>query len=67
MTDDAGNFGVAQLLCHSGGLTRVAGVVLGHQFKLDLFAADHQILGVEFVNRKAHAVFGVFANMGNAT
>ena len=66
MADHAGDFGVTQLLGHGGGLARVASVVLGNQFKLDLLAAYQQILGIEFVNRQTHAVFSVFADMRNA-
>ena len=65
MTDDAGDFAVTQFLGHGGGLARVASVVLGNQFKLDLLAANQQVLGIEFVNRKAHAVFSVLTNMRN--
>ena len=57
---------VAQLLRHGGGLARVACVVFSRNFKLDLLAADDEVLGVEVVNRQAHTVFGVFANVGNA-
>ena len=57
---------VAQLLRHGGGLAWVARVVFGRDFKLDLLAADDEVLGVQVVNGQTHAVFRVLADVGNA-
>jgi len=57
----AGDLGVAQLLRSGGALLRVGGVVFGHQFELDLLAADRHALGVEILDRHAGAVFIVLA------
>ena len=66
MPNHARNLLVAQFLRDRRGLARLAAVVLGDQFKLDLLAANHQVLRIERVNRQAHAVFGVLADMRNA-
>ena len=64
MTDHAGNFRVAQFLCGSGALFRVGCIVFGNDFKFNLFAGDHNILGVEVLDGHAGAVFIVFAVVG---
>jgi len=64
--DHAGHLGIAHLLGHGGGLTRIACVVFGGQLEADLLAPDHGVLGIGFFNRQTHAVFGVLADVGNA-
>ena len=62
-----GNFGVTHLLRNRRGLAWVTRVVFCGQFKPDFLAADDEVLGVELFNGHAHAVFSVFADVGNTT
>jgi len=64
VTHHARHLLVAQLLRHGGGLARVARVVFGRNFKLDLLATDRDALGIDVFNSHARAVFVVLAVVG---
>ncbi|GKT20047.1 hypothetical protein AVHY2522_24635 [Acidovorax sp. SUPP2522] len=66
MADHPRHLQVAQFLRHARGLARVAGIVFGGQLEADLLAADHQVLRGQVVQRQAHTVFGVLADVGDA-
>ena len=63
-TGHGSDFFIAQLLRCSGALLGICGVVFGDHFKFDLLAADGHTLGIQVLNRHAHAVDVVFAIVG---
>ena len=66
VADHAGYLGVDQLLRHGGADLGISLVVFTHQLEGDLFAIQGHAPGIGLVDRQAHAVFVVLAQMGDA-
>ena len=63
MADDANYTSIDQTLGNLGADFWVALVIFGHQFKLDFFATNFNVLGIEIGNCQFGAIFIVFAQM----
>ena len=67
MADHSGNFGINQFLRNRGTDFRVGLIVFGHEFDAQYFAVNLDFLGIGLIDREAHAILVVLAQMRDRT